>query len=64
MIDWFNFNEADKYILTYSDYNLEREKEISRKILYYIKEFLYFIPRIKTSKRRTQIANFTRKKTQ
>lgn len=64
MIDWFNFNDADKYILTYSDYNLEREKEISRKILYYIKEFLYFIPRIKTSKRRTQIANFTRKKTQ
>ena len=64
LIDWFSFNNADKYILSYENYDLEREKEISRKILYYIKEFLYFIPRTKTSKKRIMISNFTRKKKQ
>lgn len=64
LIDWFSFNNADKYILSYENYDLEREKEISRKILYYIKEFLYFIPRTKTSKKRIMMSNFTRKKKQ
>jgi len=64
LIDWFSFNNADKYILSYENYDLEREKEISRKILYYIKEFLYFVPRTKTSKKRSMMSNFTRKKKQ
>ena len=61
LIDWFSFNNADKYILSYESYNIEREKEISRKILYYIKEFLYFVHKTKTSKTRIMLSNFTRK---
>ena len=64
LIDWFSFNNADKYILSYESYNLVREKEISRKILYYIKEFLYFVPKHKTAKKRNMISNFTRKNIQ
>jgi hypothetical protein len=64
LIDWFNFNNADKYILTYEPYNIEREMEVSRKILFYIRDFLYFTPKSRTSKKRNTVSNFTRKKIQ
>ena len=64
LIDWFSFNNADKYVLSYELYNLVQQKEISRKIMYYIKEFLYFTPKVKTSKKRHMLSNFTRKKIQ
>jgi len=64
LIDWFNFNNADKYILSQDAYNIEREIEVSRKILFYIRDFLYFTSKTKTTKRRNVISNFTRKKIQ
>jgi len=51
LIDWFEFNRAEKYIITNERYNVDEEIEISRKIMYHIKEFILHRCRNKTAKK-------------
>ena len=59
--DWFEFNQAKKYIPKTYIYDIKKEKKTSRKILYYIKEFLYTSNNNKTKKNKVKF-NFTRKR--
>lgn len=59
--DWFEFNKAKKYIPKTYIYDIKNEKKTSKKILYYIKEFLYTSNNNKTKKMKMK-TNFTRKK--
>jgi len=64
LYDWFDFNQAKKYTPKNYIYSSVNEKNISKRILYYIKEFIYAKngSNNNKSKKNKIKQNFTRKK--
>jgi hypothetical protein len=62
LYDWFEFNHAKKYIPKTYTYDIKNEKKTSKKLLYYIKDFIYTSNYNNKTKKNRIKTNFTRKK--